>query len=136
MLSYRRFELIEGVHRKFWQVIYPNSDSPSDERFLVAHWGRMATAGSQQVKQFARTSDARDKALAMIREKTGKGYKEVYPSDGHKTMLLPPGNWTVGASTKDTVQRESEVSTRKLKPKAEKPAPDKPAGFREFAFDE
>ena len=113
-----------------------NSDTPSEERFLVAHWGRMATAGSQQLKHFARTCDARGKALVMINEKTRKGYKEVFPVDGHKTMLLPPGNWTVGASVKDTVRRESEVSTRKLKPKAEKPAPDKSAGFREFAFDE
>lgn len=71
----RRFELIEGNSSKFWEV--EQADSALDIR-----WGRIGTAGQSQNKAFADAPKAAAAMDKLIKEKTGKGYKEVAVAGG------------------------------------------------------
>ena len=64
------YELIGDGHRKFWSVEVHGLH-------YLATYGRIGTQGSTQVKTFSSAGQARDKALAMISEKTGNGYVRV-----------------------------------------------------------
>ena len=66
----RCFELIGGQHQKFWVCEIVGTH-------YLATFGRIGTNGQTQVKTFKTASEATRKALAMIDEKTGKGYVEV-----------------------------------------------------------
>ncbi len=62
-----RYELVEGTTAKFWQWEVRGSD-------LVVQYGRIGSAGKEQVKSFPDEDEARKAAAKLMREKTGKGY--------------------------------------------------------------
>lgn len=65
----RYFEFVGGVSRKFWEITLAGN------RFSV-HFGRLGTAGQEQVKAFEDAESARRAAVRMVSEKLGKGYEE------------------------------------------------------------
>ncbi len=71
----RRFELIEGTSAKFWQIEISGND-------VTTQWGRIGTAGQGKTKTFASPAAAQAEHDALVREKTGKGYKETGGSAG------------------------------------------------------
>lgn len=62
-----RYELVEGTTAKFWQWEVRGSD-------LVVQYGRIGSAGKEQVKSLPDEDEARKAAAKLMREKTGKGY--------------------------------------------------------------
>jgi predicted DNA-binding WGR domain protein len=69
-LSYRRFVFSDASSNKFWEVA-------TDGLKMVVRFGRVGTRGQVQVKTFGTTARAEEEKEKMIREKTGKGYKEI-----------------------------------------------------------
>jgi RNA-directed DNA polymerase len=69
----RSFEFVGGTSRKYWHVTVDGTD-------LVVSFGRIGTAGQRKRKSFPTEEGARKAAEALIREKLGKGYKEVHPA--------------------------------------------------------
>lgn len=70
----RRFELVDGGSRKFWQV-----DVRDDE--LTVRFGRIGTVGQEKVKRLASAAAATSEAVRLVKEKTGKGYVPALPAD-------------------------------------------------------
>jgi len=66
----RRFELIEGTSSKFWEV-------KAEDTELTVSFGRIGTQGQTKTKTFASNSAALAEEAKLIKEKTGKGYKEI-----------------------------------------------------------
>lgn len=66
----RRFELVEGKSRKFWEV------SVSDASMTV-RYGRIGADGTTQTKSFADATKAEAQAQKLVREKLAKGYVEA-----------------------------------------------------------
>ncbi len=66
----RRFELIEGASRKFWQVTRAG-------REVTVCYGRIGSDGQSKAKQLASEEVARDHVDALVGEKVAKGYREV-----------------------------------------------------------
>ncbi|HEY4116960.1 MAG TPA: DUF4132 domain-containing protein [Byssovorax sp.] len=66
----RRFELVEGSSSKFWEVDAQGAD-------LTVRFGRIGTQGQTQTKSFATDAKAALERDKLVKEKTGKGYKEV-----------------------------------------------------------
>jgi DNA ligase-1 len=64
----RRFELIEGSSRKFWEVSVHGTD-------LVTRYGRIGTSGQSTTKAFATPEAAAKARDQLVLEKTGKGYR-------------------------------------------------------------
>jgi predicted DNA-binding WGR domain protein/very-short-patch-repair endonuclease len=65
----RRFELVGGSSRKFWEVAV-------DGCAVVVHFGRIGTAGQTQQKLFSDPTTASRTAERLVREKLAKGYVE------------------------------------------------------------
>jgi predicted DNA-binding WGR domain protein len=70
----RRFELVEGTSSKFWEVEVEGSE-------LTVTFGRIGTHGQTKSKTFASNAAALAEKAKLIKEKTGKGYKEVTAAD-------------------------------------------------------
>lgn len=68
----RRFEQIEGTSSKFWEV-------DVDGKSLTVRFGRIGTNGQTQTKAFATDAKASAERDKLVKEKLGKGYKEVAP---------------------------------------------------------
>jgi DNA ligase-1 len=66
----RRFELIAGRAKKFWEVEVQGSD-------MSSCWGRIGSAGQGETLSFADADAARAAADKLIAEKTAEGYREV-----------------------------------------------------------
>jgi predicted DNA-binding WGR domain protein len=66
----RRFELSAGTSRKFWEVEVEGSE-------LTVRFGRIGTNGQTQTKTFVSNAKAVAEEAKLIKEKTGKGYREV-----------------------------------------------------------
>lgn len=66
----RNFELVGGGSRKFWSVTTAGA-------IVTVRFGRLGSAGQEKTKPFADAGAAARAADALIREKVGKGYKEV-----------------------------------------------------------
>ena len=66
----RRFEFKEGSSYKFWEIVVEGTS-------YTARYGKVGTEGQTQTKKFATAEKAAAEAEKKIREKTGKGYKEV-----------------------------------------------------------
>jgi predicted DNA-binding WGR domain protein/photosystem II stability/assembly factor-like uncharacterized protein len=66
----RRFELIEGGSRKFWEA-------ETREVVLLVRYGRMGTAGREQLKPFESSERAEKELGKLIAQKLKKGYHEV-----------------------------------------------------------
>lgn len=66
----RRFELVEGTSSKFWEVDVEGSD-------LTVRFGRIGTQGQTKTKTYTTPVAAGIERDKLVKEKTGKGYKEV-----------------------------------------------------------
>jgi DNA ligase-1 len=66
----RRFELVEGSARKFWEV-------SRSGRMVIVRFGRIGTAGQSQSKDFPDDGAAERHAAKLISEKVAKGYHET-----------------------------------------------------------
>ncbi len=66
----RRFEYVEGTSSKFWEIHVNGADH-------IVTFGRIGTAGQSKTKTFADGDAAIADAAKLIREKLGKGYREV-----------------------------------------------------------
>ncbi|HEY2738276.1 MAG TPA: WGR domain-containing protein, partial [Thermoanaerobaculia bacterium] len=106
----RRFELIEGTSAKFWQVEVSGND-------VTTQWGRIGTAGQAKTKTFASPAAAQAEHDALVREKTGKGYKETGGSAG----AAPPPPPAVSAPVSSPPAVEEPVAVASV------PAPPAPA---------
>jgi predicted DNA-binding WGR domain protein len=69
-ISVRRFEFRKGGSHKFWEVTVRGSD-------VLVRFGRIGSAGQAQVKSFPDEQTATQHVDKLIREKTGKGYREI-----------------------------------------------------------
>ena len=67
----RRFELVEGKSRKFWEVAVAG-------QAVTVRYGRIGTQGQTSTKAFADAAAAAQHAAKLIAEKTAKGYSKVY----------------------------------------------------------
>ncbi|MFY0583708.1 WGR domain-containing protein [Cystobacter fuscus] len=76
----RRFELVEGSSRKFWEI------EAGDTGFTV-RWGRIGTSGQSQQKSFPTAEKAQAEQDKLIAEKQKKGYAEV---GGATSAEAPP----------------------------------------------
>lgn len=65
-----RYELIEGTSCKFWEVKVEDTE-------LTVSFGRIDTHGQTKTKTFASHAAALAEEAKLIKEKTGKGYKET-----------------------------------------------------------
>jgi uncharacterized protein (TIGR02996 family) len=68
----RTFQFSDAKSHKFWTIDVQGS------AFTVTY-GKVGTAGQTQTKSFASAEKAQAEADKLIREKTGKGYKETTP---------------------------------------------------------
>jgi predicted DNA-binding WGR domain protein len=69
----RYFEFIEGNSSKFWEIA-------QSDKTVTVRFGRIGTNGQTQTKEFADADAATKHVEKLIKEKTGKGYKETAPS--------------------------------------------------------
>ena len=69
-MSKRRFEFVAGRSCKFWEVSVAGSQ-------VTVSFGRIGTAGQEQVKSFHDADEATRHATKLINAKTKKGYAEV-----------------------------------------------------------
>jgi predicted DNA-binding WGR domain protein len=66
----RRFELVEGTSSKFWEVAVAGSD-------VTVRFGRIGTNGQSKTKSFTSAAAAQTEHDTLVKEKTGKGYRET-----------------------------------------------------------
>jgi predicted DNA-binding WGR domain protein len=81
----RRFEFKEGSSYKFWEIEVEGSS-------YTARYGKVGTEGQTQTKKFASPEKAAAEAEKKIREKTGKGYKEVAAAAAKPASAQPAGD--------------------------------------------
>ena len=89
-----RFEYVEGTSAKFWEIEIDGSS-------VTTRWGRLGTAGQEKAKDFASPAKAQAEYDGLIREKVGKGYKEV----GGGTQAEPSGELATEATTTSPLSR-------------------------------
>lgn len=65
----RRFEFVEGSASKFWEV-------SREGKSMTVRFGKVGTDGQTKTKTFADDETAQREVETLIREKTGKGYRE------------------------------------------------------------
>jgi len=70
MSTRRRFELVEGRSSKFWEIAVDGASH-------TVRFGRIGTSGQSKAKAFASEKAATDDADKLVKEKLGKGYREV-----------------------------------------------------------
>ncbi|RPI75829.1 MAG: WGR domain-containing protein [Desulfobacteraceae bacterium] len=66
----KRFELLDGHSNKFWAIEVVGNE-------LTVRFGKIGTNGQTKTKSFADNGKALAEQEKLIREKTGKGYREV-----------------------------------------------------------
>ncbi|MBK7053084.1 MAG: WGR domain-containing protein [Rhodoferax sp.] len=66
----QRYEVVEGVSSKFWEVEVSGAD-------LTVGFGRIGTAGQSKTKSLGDAAAAIKERDKLIKEKTGKGYTLV-----------------------------------------------------------
>jgi predicted DNA-binding WGR domain protein len=69
-----RYELVEGTSSKFWEIEIAGTGAGTR---MTTRWGRIGTAGQEKTKDFASPEKAQAEHDALVREKTGKGYRET-----------------------------------------------------------
>jgi predicted DNA-binding WGR domain protein/cell wall assembly regulator SMI1 len=80
----RRFELIDGSSRKFWEVTLDNNT-------LTVRFGRIGTDGQTKGNVLASPAAARAEHGKLVAEKTKKGYREVPAGSAPKPAQAPAG---------------------------------------------
>ena len=76
----RQFVCTEGTSDKFWRGGIVESRK-TDEWLCVCQWGRNGTSGQSLNKAFYSKYAAEDFLAKKIREKKGKGYREIKSKD-------------------------------------------------------
>lgn len=66
----RRFEFSEGNSNKFWEVSVAGTE-------VTVRFGRIGSQGQTNAKSFPDEAGAVSHAEKLIKQKTGKGYREV-----------------------------------------------------------
>lgn len=66
----RRYELIEGTSRKFWEI-------ELDGESFTTRWGRIGATGQEKSQDFDTPAEARKAHDKLVAEKEKKGYKLV-----------------------------------------------------------
>jgi DNA ligase 1 len=66
----RRFEFSEGNSNKYWEITIQGTET-------TVRFGRIGTAGQTSAKSFADAAAAQQHAETLIKQKLGKGYREV-----------------------------------------------------------
>jgi predicted DNA-binding WGR domain protein len=66
----RLFQLVAGTSKKFWAIAI-------EGRSHTVRFGRIGTAGQSKTKQFPDAESARSDGEKLVREKLGKGYREL-----------------------------------------------------------
>jgi DNA ligase-1 len=74
-IASRRFEFSEGSSHKFWEIQARDAE-------VTVRFGRIGAEGQVQVKSFTNAEEAAKHVEKMVREKSGKGYREVSYSRG------------------------------------------------------
>jgi predicted DNA-binding WGR domain protein len=69
-VALRRFEFSEENSHKFWEI-------QAREAEVTVRFGRIGAEGQVQVKSFTNAEEAAKHVEKMVREKCGKGYREV-----------------------------------------------------------
>lgn len=82
-MATRRFELVEGTSSKFWEVSVEAASH-------TVRFGRIGTNGQSKTKPFTSADDARIDADRLVKEKLGKGYREVGNAATEPTDLPKP----------------------------------------------
>lgn len=101
----RRFEFKQGRSSKFWECW-------TDENTVTCRWGRIGTAGQSKSWLQSDAESAEDFARKKVREKVGKGYREVQQDPVMKAVLnasTPKPN-TPKSSTKKVQSVKPEVT--------------------------
>lgn len=71
-----RFEFKDGASNEFWEIsIHGNA--------VTVKYGKIGTAGQQQLKSFASDAEAQKEYDSLISQKTKKGYMLVSQEPGH-----------------------------------------------------
>lgn len=70
--TWRKFVFQNAASHKFWNILLK-------EDTHTVHFGKVGTDGQKQVKEFDNETQAEASYNKLIKEKTGKGYKEVTP---------------------------------------------------------
>ncbi|PQO44094.1 DNA ligase [Blastopirellula marina] len=65
----RYFEFVDGKSSKFWEIAL-------DGLAVSVRYGKIGTAGTEKVKEFADSAAAEKHAAKLVAEKTAKGYEE------------------------------------------------------------
>jgi len=79
----QRFELVEGSSSKFWEI-------SREGAVYTVRFGRIGTNGQTQSKTAASEAKAQSEVDKLIREKTGKGYREVGVAAGASLASVAP----------------------------------------------
>jgi len=69
VMNWRYFELVEGVHNKFWMIARHENG-----RGFTARWGKIGSAGQMQMKNFPSVSMTNKAFSDKINEKIRKNY--------------------------------------------------------------
>jgi DNA ligase-1 len=69
-IASRRFEYSEGNSHKFWEIEVHGAE-------VTVRFGRIGTAGQVQIKSFTNAEEAAKHVEKVVREKCGKGYRQV-----------------------------------------------------------
>jgi predicted DNA-binding WGR domain protein len=67
----RRFEYVDGCSDKYWEIHRAGTR-------VTVHFGRHGTTGQAITKTFPDEAAASKQVERMIRQKTSKGYMEVF----------------------------------------------------------
>lgn len=70
MATKRRFELVDGTSSKFWEIAVDGASHS-------VWFGRIGTNGQTKAKTFASEKEATTDADKLVKEKLGKGYREI-----------------------------------------------------------
>ena len=109
-----RLELVDGEHRKFWEVQLRGRD-------VIVRWGRIGSAGQTTMKSFDDEAAARVEHDKLVREKTRKGYvvveggvieaSPVAVRQAPERVRLSPAQARERAASMEPTRRNAEVVT-------------------------
>jgi uncharacterized protein (TIGR02996 family) len=104
----RTFQFSDAKSHKFWNI-----DVQGDS-FTVT-FGRVGTAGQSQTKAFASAEKAQVEADKLIREKTGKGYRETTPKAAasqaealERAVIADPADQTAWSALADYLTEQGD----------------------------
>jgi predicted DNA-binding WGR domain protein len=107
MAGARRFTMVEGTSAKFWHIALGSAS-------YEVHFGRIGTLGQRKAKSFPDESAAQAEYAKLIREKLGKGYREV--SDANDDAQATPAPVQAAAQRSRTIATKAAVPVNAAAP--------------------